>query len=244
MIKYQIIDTKYRDLVLNIDDYFTQSKTIIYQDRNQLKEVEFNGELLIIKSFKKLSLLNQFIYGFVRHSKAKRAYHYAHKISKFTPQTVAYVQTSQYGLLKKSYLISQKFNFDFDMLAILPESNLNAQQTDLIQQFVAFTYELHQNGICHLDYWNGNILVKKYAKNYQFNIVDINRMKFGELGIKKRAKSFQRFNIHHKNLDNMLKLYAELAGFNVEKFSKMAYAYRQKLQTFKQYKQRLKNLLK
>lgn len=244
--QYQLTDNKYQDLVLNIDQYFAQSTTVIYQGRNQLKEVAFLGEIFIVKLYKKPSALNQFIYGFIRNSKAKKSYFYAQKISKWTPLALAYTQNYYYGLLRKSYLICQKSDNQFDMLAILTDKEADISDNNrqnLITQFVDWTYELHENGICHLDYWNGNILVKKINNHYQFNLVDINRMRFGKLSAKLRAKSFQRMVVSDKNLKNMSKQYANLANFDEDKFYTMVVNYRQKLQKFKARKYKIKSWL-
>lgn len=240
----QLIDNQYLDLITNIEQYFASSDIVIYADRNTLKQVTFNNKVFIVKSFKQPSKLNQFIYGFIRAPKAKRAYIYANKIAKFTPTTVAYKQTNNYGLLKQSYLVSRQFDNQFSMLDILL-ADINANDNkNIIEQFVNFTYALHKNHILHHDYWNGNILLKKLNQhNYLFNIVDINRMSFGKIDIHKRAKNLQRLVVSDTNLQFITTKYANLAGFNATEFHSLVLKYRLKIQQNKALKNKLKVFL-
>ena len=58
--------------------------------------------------------------------------------------------------------------------------------------FAEFTARLHEAGILHLDYSPGNILYDKIGEEYHFSLVDINRMHFGEVDIKKGCANFAR----------------------------------------------------
>ena len=59
--------------------------------------------------------------------------------------------------------------------------------------FAEFTARLHEAGILHLDYSPGNILYDKIGEEYHFSLVDINRMHFGEVDIKKGCANFAPF---------------------------------------------------
>ena len=49
----------------------------------------------------------------------------------------------------------------------------------ILRAFTRFTFQLHENGINFLDHSPGNTLVKKVGKEYEFYLVDLNRMNFG-----------------------------------------------------------------
>ena len=114
MIKQQLISTDYKPFAEKIERYFSQSSVILQDDRNIIKEVEFDNKVFVVKSYKVPGVVNSFIYTYFRKSKAWRAYEYGLKITEFTPRVVARIEYYQ-PLLGKSYLICEKFDADFNM---------------------------------------------------------------------------------------------------------------------------------
>ena len=114
MIRQQIINKKYKPLVKDVERYFLESKVILQNDRNMIKVVDFNNELLVIKSYKKPGIFNSLIYTFLKNSKAWKAYEYGLRISDFTPGVVARIEYLN-PLLSKSYLICEKFEAEFNL---------------------------------------------------------------------------------------------------------------------------------
>ena len=63
----------------------------------------------------------------------------------------------------------------------------------IIRQFAKFSFDLHENGVEFEDYSPGNVLIKDKSGNYEFYLVDLNRMKFGvKLNLDKRMKNVSR----------------------------------------------------
>lgn len=85
--------------------------SLIYKGRNELREYNYKGKNLVIKSFAKPNLINRIVYGLFRSSKAQRSYEYANMLLKAgigTPEPVGYC-TERIGLLfTRSYYISLK----------------------------------------------------------------------------------------------------------------------------------------
>ena len=50
--------------------------TVIHKGRNELRKMEYGGQIYVVKSFHRPNLVNRFIYGVFRASKAKRSYLY------------------------------------------------------------------------------------------------------------------------------------------------------------------------
>ena len=50
---------------------------VIYKGRNELREFHYEGKDLVVKSFCKPHLINRFVYGLFRSSKAQRSFEYA-----------------------------------------------------------------------------------------------------------------------------------------------------------------------
>ena len=180
-----------KELLLNIKEFFTNSDKSIHKARNELKVIEYNNINTIVKSFKVPNIINQVVYSFFRGSKAKKSYEYSLKIGKFAPEPIGYIEFYSLFLLKESYFISEKFDYDFTIREPLLEKDFKERET-IFKAFARFTLELHEHNIFHNDYSPGNILIKKEGKEYIFKVVDVNRMKFFIMGEEDRAKNFSK----------------------------------------------------
>ena len=223
----------------DIDRYFSCSDVILQDDRNTIKEVEFNGEVLVVKSYKLPGLINSFIYTYFRKSKAWRAYEYGLKVEKFTPSVIARVEYYQ-PLLKKSYLICEKFDADFNMQAPLFKQHPDKEK--ILKQFALFVFELHQNKIIHHDLSPGNVLIKNSKEDYQFQIIDINRMIFKVPSTKERAQNFSKLWASNEDLTTILKSYAEVANLDPN-FVSIGLEYNQRNKNGKNRKLKIKKAL-
>ena len=143
ILKQQTIDTKYQDLIDNITTYFANGK-VIYHDRNIVKDVNYLGQTYVIKRFKIPNKINRYTYTYFRKSKAKRSYLHSLKLKNFSPKPIAYLEYYNDGLLDKSYFISEKFDFDFDMTIALDGKQLD-DRLNLLKQFTQFINNLHEN---------------------------------------------------------------------------------------------------
>lgn len=240
MKKQALSHPSYQGLVDEVEQYFAASTELIHDARNQIKNIDFQGERLAVKSFKVPHLLNRIVYSFFRDSKAKKSYAFSQKIDQFTPKAIAYIENYQRGLLSTSYFISQQFDFDFDIRRPLLEDDF-ADRVNIFKQFSAFVYRLHEDNILHLDLSPGNILIKRDdAGQYQFKIVDINRMKFTSLSENKRAKNFSKLWANDEDLTVMLSEYAVLAAYDQDAFIQCGLRANQRNKNIINFKKRLK----
>ncbi|MEA2028596.1 MAG: lipopolysaccharide kinase InaA family protein [Campylobacterota bacterium] len=237
-MKEKVLLSKYSALVQNIEAYFKTSEQSIHKARNEIKVIDFEGEEVVVKSFKEPNFVNKIAYLLYKDSKAKRAYDYAHKIVDFTPTPIGYREFYKGAFLKRSYFVSQKFEYDFSMKKPLDDPSF-ANREALLQAFVAFTKMLHDNNILHLDYSPGNILIKKEGSSYHFKIVDINRMKFKKLSQKDRMKNFAKLGASDDDLSFMIYSYSQ-----DKKDVSLAIQYSYKHQNFRAFKKRIKKLFK
>lgn len=239
MIKQQLISTDYKPFAENVERYFSQSSIVLQDDRNTIKEVEFNNMVFVVKSYKIPSAINGFIYTYLKKSKAWRAYEHGLKIAKFTPKVIARIEYFQ-PLLKKSYLICEKFDADFNMQA--PLFKQHPDKDNILKQFAEFVFNLHKDNIIHYDLSPGNVLIKSSKQGYQFQIIDINRMIFKVLDSKERAKNFSKLWAGDKDLTTILKAYAEAANLDVN-FISMGLKYNQRNKDRKNRKLKIKKAL-
>ncbi len=106
------ISEKYKFLseeINNLSEIFERDGRTIKKSRNVIKELEWQGISVCIKSFKRPTIANQFIYTYFRMGKAKRSFSYANRLLDMginTPEPIAYVeQFNRLGWLSASYYI-------------------------------------------------------------------------------------------------------------------------------------------
>ncbi|MEI7829080.1 MAG: lipopolysaccharide kinase InaA family protein [Prolixibacteraceae bacterium] len=209
--------------VKNLPEYFGANGTTIYKDRNEVKIFEEFGFKVNVKSFKVPILINQYIYVYLRGSKAARSYQNALRfmaVGASTPAPVAYVECLSMGKLKESFYVSLNFEHGFTLWDVF--LNNDPDKENIIKQWVHFTWSrLHRNGIYHLDYSPGNTLIRKEANEYHFSIVDLNRMKFIPVDFEKGIQNFSQLDTDEETLSLIAREYAFLCGRSAEKAVKL-----------------------
>ncbi len=199
----------------NIEKHFHESSEILYDQRNQIRVVPFEGQEYVVKSFKVPNIVNRFVYRYLRPSKAKRSYEYSRKLGdRYCPEAIAYIEQYKGTLLAGSYYISKRYQYDFTIRPVLLDNNFNQEvRAQVLEELAYFTYTLHENNILHNDYSYGNILIKKRdagdSKGYDFNIVDVNRMQFKMLTLDDRLDNFSRLSADDDAMKIMMIRYAE-----------------------------------
>jgi hypothetical protein len=213
-IKYEIAP-EFRDLESWISrlpaDFSTTGETI-FKSRNEVKVFTVGDYLLNVKAFKIPNLINRFVYVYFRGSKAARSYRYARKFLSLgiaTPKAIGYVNCTVNGLLRESYYISIHYKNEFTLREVL-----NYQVADhdaILRQWVRFTYEnLHLNNIFHLDYSPGNTLICRKGDEYEFQIVDLNRMRFEPINFERGLSNFRQLDTDRQTLELLAAEYALL----------------------------------
>jgi hypothetical protein len=229
----------------SIREIFINDDHSIHKARNELKIIELDGIKTVIKSFKIPHLLNRIVYTFFRRSKAYKSYHHALRLRSLgisTPEPIALIEFFSAGLLADSYFISECFDYDFTIRTPLLEPLEDREA--IFTAFAAYTYDLHQAGVWHLDYSPGNILIKKTDNSYQFSIVDINRMEFKTITPLEGCENFNKLWASDEELEIMGREYAKLSGLDeVTAIAEMK-RYNDENKRTKNFKKRLKRVLK
>ena len=238
--KYQLNEnsTIFKDFLLNIKHHFKNNTQTIHKARNELKIINYNDIDTVVKSFKVPNIINQIAYSFFRDSKAKKSYEYSLKIKKFTPQAIGFIEFYSFALLKESYFVSEKFDYNFTIREPLLDADFN-NRDEIFKAFARFTLELHNNNIFHNDYSPGNILIKEIKGEYIFKIVDINRMKFFEFNQEQRAQNFSKLWAGDEILKVMATEYKQLYKCD-DKFVEQVLYFSNKNKKIKNFKKRLK----
>ena len=192
-----VINPTYQHLlpwVESLPTTFSSSGRIIYDERNQIRVFEQQGLTVCVKRFHPPIFANRIVYTFFRDSKAKRSYEnglymLAHGVG--TPEPVAYIEEYHCGLICYSYLVTlqsklTRLNREFTL-------SYTSELEDTIRPLAQFTAHMHNEGILHLDFSPGNILWDTVNGKYQFELLDLNRMRIAQpVTLREGAKSLRR----------------------------------------------------
>jgi RIO-like serine/threonine protein kinase len=211
--KYHKLSKKgIEEILLNFNavgqSFFTGKK----RRRNHIKVVEKDGGKFNIKSFKKPNYLNRYVYVTFRKSKAERSFEFAERLMKKgigTPKPIAFAEETSKGALTKSFYISEHLDYD---LTFRDLDLAKPGHEDILRAFTKFTYNLHEKKVEFLDHSPGNTLIQLNNGNYQFYLVDLNRMIFKSLNFTERMKNFERLTSNKALVKIMAEEYAELLG--------------------------------
>lgn len=231
-----------------LDNFDNSGKLFIAGNRNVIKLFDYEGITINVKAFKVPNLFNRIIYKYFRKSKAKRSFDYATLLLEReigTPKPIAYFEQKSFLGLEKSFYISQHLEFDL-MFRDLVENNTYPDQENILKQFMAFCYKLHQNGIEFLDHSPGNTLIKKEKdREYSFYLVDLNRMIFHkEMTFEQRMKNLSRLTPYQDMIQIMSKEYAHLSGEEEDLVFDTLWKYTSEFQYKFYRKKRIKNKLR
>ena len=192
---------------------------LLKSDRNSIKSMQVEGLNLNFKKFKTPNVFNGFVYKYIRPSKAKRSYEYANVLLKKsiqTPTPVAYFEATNVFGLKESYYISLQVDYDLDFRVLIHDLDY-PNRNEILKQFTAFTFSLHEAGINFLDHSPGNtLIVKVNDDHYNFYLIDLNRMRFEMMNFDQRMHNIRRLWPSKYMLKIMAETYAELAKKSFE----------------------------
>lgn len=200
------------NLLKNLPELFAKSTDVLYQKRNTIKLVE---KQFVVKYFAIPSLFKRWIYT-IFSSKARRSFIYAQRLGDLTPRPITYVETRKGGLLYESYYISHISPCTHVLKEIIKDTHF-PNRMQIFAAFGKFTAVLHERGILHSDYSMGNVLFEPNEQGAQFQLVDLNRMQFGQkVNCRKGCRNFERIDTDVQALSAIARAYAQARGFDEE----------------------------
>ena len=243
-MKYQVINKKYEELILNIKQYFNDNTNkILFNKRNIIKLIDFHEEKYVIKSFKIPHIINKIVYNFFRDSKAKRSYFNSIKLESLginTPKPIGYIEFNSLLFFKDSYYISEFFDYDFEIRDVFNNKDFE-NRNQILKEFVKFTFELHQKGVYHIDYSPGNVIIKQNNNNYEFSIIDVNRMKFINFDIDSRMKNFSKMTFDKDDNKLIINEYSKYSDIEYDSLKEKLNFYLEEQKKYLDRKKQIKN---
>lgn len=190
----------------------------IYKGRNELRLFHEKGYELVVKSYKRPHIINRIAYGFLRSSKAERAYRYGLKLldNGFgTPQPIGFLTRRRWFLFNDSYSVSLKSKLPYVYNDL--KKNLFERQDEILQAIAQTAAQMHEKGFLHKDFSGGNILFDDQMKNIPIELVDLNRLVFGKIGEEEGCKNFERLPGTDEMISVMGTTYAKERGFDPQR---------------------------
>lgn len=215
-----IVNPKYSHLrawIEALPERFGKEGEVIYEERNCIRTMEAEGLKVCVKRFHAPRGLNKLVYTCIRRPKAQRAYENALKLLSrgiATPTPVGYILLYKGGLLAESYLVTLESELKQTMY--LFRDGVTAGREELIAAFARYAARLHNAGVRHKDFSPGNILLDKDEKGWHFELVDINRMRFGRVGLKAGCRNLCRLWGKSDFFEILAETYAYERGINEE----------------------------
>ena len=200
-------------LLRDLPHAFDQAEDVLYKKRNTIKRV---GEYFVVKQFAVPSWWRRLVYT-VFSSKARRSYIYAQRLGDLTPKPVTYLEQRKGGLLHESYYVSRLSPCTHVLKEVIKNPNF-PNRSEIFAALGRFTALLHERGILHADYSMGNVLFEQTGQGVRFQLVDLNRMRFGQhINCRKGCRNFERIDTDSEALTVMAKAYAQARGYDEEK---------------------------
>lgn len=206
------------------DNFHDEGELIVKGSRNIIKSNTFQGQQVNIKYFKKPGAFNAVVYNFFRESKAKRSFDYAVRLLKAgirTPKPIAYIEEKTAFTLQSSYYICAQINYDFTFRELIHDP-LWKDRDLILEQFTEFTFRMHENRINFLDHSPGNtLIVKRGEGQYDFYLIDLNRMTFEDLSMAQRMDNFKKLWLSKTMVKIIARKYAVLSGEDPEQLQRI-----------------------
>ena len=131
----------------------------------------------------------------------------------FTVSTapIAYVLFREKGLLGYSYFISLQSSYK--TLYKVGQRPVEENE-DIFRALGTYMAKLHEAEVYHADFSPGNVLYDRTEEGVKFSLIDINRMHFGPVSLKRGCANFSRLWGREAAFRLMAETYAESRHFD------------------------------
>lgn len=204
-----------RHFITQLPERFAQEGQVIYKGRNELRLFAVEGYDLVVKSYKRPNLINRIAYGFLRSSKAERAYRYGLLLQEKdfgTPCPVGFVTCRSGLFFDHSYSIALQSTCPYTYRDFKKQEF--PRQKEIAEAIGLFTARLHAEGILHKDYSAGNILFDDRPDQIKIEMIDLNRLAFRKIGLEEGCRNFERLPEKEAIIETMGATYARARGFD------------------------------
>lgn len=200
------------DYIQNIPANFNSIGYEIQKGRNEVRVVSDKDLKFVVKYFKRVTWVNRLIYATVRKSKAQRAYENSKCLLRkeiTSPEPIAFMNIYKHGILYRSYYVSW-FTYYKPLKELLALPIKESEEG--LKAFARFTYRLHTAGILHDDFTIENVLYSDDENDYDFSLIDNNRMRFRSYSYKRGLRNLERLKVPVDKMGVIAAEYARAAN--------------------------------
>lgn len=217
------------DFMLSLPERFARGEgELLYDRRNKVRRIEYEGRAYVVKQFCRPNVVNRFVYGLLRSSKAKRSYCNALgylALGVGTPRPVGYMNIRDGLLFGDSYFVTLASTCRYLYPDLFTHDLPFADE--VLRAIGRANATLHNHGWLHKDYSRGNLLFDLLPSGeVQLEIIDLNRMAVGPVDVKKGCKNFERLPATPHMHRVMAEAYAEARGMDADECFRLMQAYR------------------
>lgn len=202
-----------RSFIEELPAHFGGEGRMIHDGRNKIKVFNIEGTEVNVKKYRQPIPINRFIYSFIRKPKGLRAYQYAARLLRHgieTPEPIAYIQENSCGMISDSYFVSMQCPYP-NMMYHFGEEDAESNR-GFIEAFGRYMAAVHQARILHKDLSPGNVLYDKLDGKWRFSLIDINRMQFRSVDVRRGCLNFARLWGQPDFFRILAKAYAQARG--------------------------------
>ena len=171
-----------RDFMLSVPERFAKGEGIvIHKGRNELRKITYQGNTFVIKAFHTPNIINRWVYGVFRPSKAKRSFVHAQmflNIGVGTPRPVGYLNIRKGLMFDRSYYVTYESPCPYTYEALFKQKF--DYEDEVLRAVGATTALLHEHGYAHKDLpatpHMHRILADEYAKRRGFDAEECYRL--------------------------------------------------------------------
>lgn len=198
--------------LLDLPQSFNYMGEVLIDGRNQVRLIEVDGCLYVVKYFKRVTLFNRYVYRYLRASKGERAYCNAQTLLQKgidTPTPIAYLDVYEHARLKYSFFISlyEKGQSAYQLM------NQPLQQIDnQLNELASFLYLIHRKGVFHADLNLTNVLCHIEDETTKFCLIDNNRIRFKSYSRRRAMRNLRRVRMPLVNYAALVSYYARIAN--------------------------------
>lgn len=200
---------------------------ILHDRRNLIKRMTLKNDCgtkiqIVVKKFRTPGFLRGFIDLNFRNSKAFRSMNNAKRLLELgvrTPDPIGYIEHLEFNSVRQCYYISRFWEHNYDLGTLLyRDISIESDSQMILEALARFTVMQHDCGILHLDYNPGNILTRLNGDKIDFSLVDLNRIRFTQLGWKARISGLVRLSLCPDKMRIIGSHYAKNCGVNQNEF--------------------------
>lgn len=200
---------------------------VFCENRNRVVLTHYQGKAMVIKKYKRPLLFNRIVYSFIRKSKPERAYFNALRLQQMGIKTacpIAYIVEKKYGLYDIGWFVSEYVQAPTlkEVCADLPLDKLEKLSYD----FAIFSHDVFKKGVIDKDFNSSNIMVREDSGNYQFALIDVNRIKWGESNLAEQMRTMERLDLKPMEMTVILSMYAQLCESDLDKCYFLTYLFK------------------